>query len=90
MFEHTLKAAHESGAEVIVQFKHHCCDQYKGRILELTKDTFNLFHSGPSGGMLWTFQMSDIAFCGLVLELPNLEAEASQTRKYKAEVPEGD
>ncbi|WP_373533410.1 hypothetical protein [Vampirovibrio sp.] len=90
MFEPTLKSAYESGAEVIVQLKHYCCEQYKGRILELSDNTFNLFHSGPDGGMLWTFQLKDIAFCGLVVELPNLAEEASRTRKYKTEVSEGD
>lgn len=90
MFEPILKSAYESGAEIIVQLKHYCCEQYQGRILELSDNTFNLFHSGPGGGMLWTFLIKDIAFCGVVVDLPRLEEAPSRTRKSRTEVPEGD
>lgn len=70
LFNHILKTAHESGGEILVQLKEYCCDPYKGRVLDLSDDMFSLFHSGPGGGVLWAFRREDIAFCGLVVELP--------------------
>ncbi len=73
MFDHILRTAHESGGEVLVQLKSNCCEQYKGRILNLDSKHFTLFHSGPGGGVLWAFKRKDIAYCGLVVELPALQ-----------------
>lgn len=70
MFEKILKTAHDSGGEVLVQIKNHGCEQFKGRVQELNSDCFTLFHSGPEGGVLWAFKREDIAFCGLIVELP--------------------
>ncbi|MEM0952475.1 MAG: hypothetical protein AAGI66_10105 [Cyanobacteria bacterium P01_H01_bin.74] len=71
MFDKILKTAHETGAEVMVQLKDFCYDQYKGRILEVSPDYFSLFHSGPGGGVHWAFKREDIAFIGLIVELPD-------------------
>lgn len=72
MFERILQAAFDSGSEVIIQIKDFCCDSYQGRIQNLTDDGyFSLFHSGPKGGVLWTFKIADIAFCGQVIEIPS-------------------
>lgn len=76
MYQPVLQNAYQNGGEVIVQLKMYCGEQYKGQILDLAAETFNLFHSGPNGGMLWTFKYEDIAFCGQVIEMPTLHAEA--------------
>lgn len=72
MFGKILETAYESGAEVIVQLKEFCCDQYKGRVLDLNNEFFSIFHSGSGGGVHWAFKRDDIAFIGLVVELPDL------------------
>jgi hypothetical protein len=71
-FDPLLKTAHDNGAEIMVQLKDFCGDPYKGKVLELFDDTFTLFHSGISGGVLWSFSKADVAFCGLIVELPSI------------------
>jgi len=80
MFNKILQTAHETGAEILLQLKDFCCEQYKGRVLELDEEYFSLFHSGPGGGVHWVFKRADIAFVGLIVELPELQdANNSQT-----------
>lgn len=71
MFNKILDTAHQSGAEVLVHLKDFCCEPFKGRVLEMDQEYFSLFHSGPGGGVHWAFKLEDVAFCGLVLELPD-------------------
>ncbi len=75
MFERVLKTAFESGGDVLVQLQ---SERYKGRVLELSDEYFTLFHSGTGGGVLWVFRLADIAYCGLVVELPSDVARLSQ------------
>ncbi len=70
MFSQILQAAHDSGGEILVQIKGNPCEQYRGRIQDLTDQFFTLFHSGMAGGVLWAFKQEDIAFCGLVVNPP--------------------
>lgn len=69
-FSPVLQKAFDGGSEILVQMKHSCGDQYKGQILDIQAETFNLYHSGPEGGVLWTFCKADIAFCGLIIDPP--------------------
>lgn len=39
--------------------------------MDLSSESFTLFHSGAGGGVLWSFLKEDVAFCGLVLERPD-------------------
>jgi hypothetical protein len=77
MFDKILKAAMESSGEVIVETKY-ACDGVKGRILDFDGSYFTVFHNGPGGGMLWAFKLEDIAYCGLVVELPTSLTELSE------------
>ena len=86
MFTKILETAHESGAEVLVQLKGFCYDQYKGRVLELDKEYFSLFHSGNGGGVHWAFKREDIAFVGLIIELPDLEQNVSKAQNTSSKV----
>lgn len=88
MFDHILKTAHESGGEVLVQLKSNCCEQYKGRILNLDSKHFTLFHSGPGGGVLWAFKRKDVAYCGLVVELPELSSLENSLEKLPINPPD--
>ena len=75
-----LKTAFENGSEVIVETRY-SMDGFKGRIIDLNKTSFTLFHSGMSGGMLWAFNIKDIATCGLVVELPSQLMNENTTEK---------
>lgn len=72
MFDSQLQSALDTGAEILVQLRSTggCNEPYQGRILAITPETFNLYHSGPHGGVLWTFCKQDIAYCGLIVEAP--------------------
>jgi hypothetical protein len=84
-FDPLLKTAHDNGAEIMIQLKDFCGDPYKGKILELSEDAFTLFHSGSGGGVLWSFSKADVAFCGLIVELPAIAtAEASVSRSSQS------
>lgn len=84
-FDLLLKTAHENGAEIMVQLKNYCGDPYKGKVLELFEETFTLFHSGVSGGVLWSFSKADVAFCGLIVALPAIAAvEASVSKSSRS------
>ena len=86
-FDPLLKTAHDNGAEIMIQLKEFCCDPYKGKILELHNDSFTLFHSGPGGGVLWSFSKTDVAFCGLVVELPeNALAETPSLKPSRSSI----
>lgn len=75
-----LKSAKESGAGVIVVLKSCQGDTHQGQILDLNARTFTLFHSGTDGGILWCFELSDIACCGLVVDLPEaFQVSSSQS-----------
>jgi hypothetical protein len=70
MFNRILETAFDQGSEVILKIKSHSCDSYIGKIQSLDIEFLTLFHSGEEGGILWAFKREDIAFCGLVVELP--------------------
>jgi hypothetical protein len=74
MFDRLLKTALDTGAEVIVETKYEC-NGVKGRVLDFDGQHFSIFHSGTDGGMLWVFRLVDVAYCGLVLELPSSLSE---------------
>lgn len=73
MLKTLLANAHHSGSEVLITLKTPPQDQFKGRIFELTDTALTLFHSGTGGGVLWAFELQDIAYGGLVVELPDLD-----------------
>lgn len=77
MFDKILKTALDSGGEVFVETKYYC-DGVKGRVLDFDGAQFTIFHNGPGGGMLWAFRVEDIAYCGLVIELPTSLSELSE------------
>jgi|GEM_PF-2010170 len=70
MFDSILETALDQGSEVIIRIKSHACDSYIGKIQSLDTEYFTLFHSGDEGGILWAFKRDDIAFMGLVVEVP--------------------
>lgn len=80
-----LTMAYESGAEVMVQLKVGCSHAFQGRVQSIASDGFSLFHSGKAGGVLWAFQLEDVATCGLVVELPSeietLQCSAQDTKQ---------
>ncbi|WP_373531919.1 hypothetical protein [Vampirovibrio sp.] len=71
-FDPLLKTAYDNGAEIMIQLKDFCGNPYQGKVLALNEDAFTLFHSGLGGGVLWSFAKADVAFCGLIVELPAL------------------
>lgn len=72
MFNELLQTAYDTGGDVMVQLRESCCsEQYRGRVVALDEGYFSLLHSGPRGGVRWAFRREDIAFCGLVLAVPN-------------------
>jgi hypothetical protein len=77
MFDRLLQTALDTGGEVIVQTRYDC-DGVKGRVLDFDGKHFSVFHSGTGGGMLWVFRLIDVAYCGLVLELPTPLKELSE------------
>jgi hypothetical protein len=73
MFYTFLEKASESGYDVLVEMKE-SCQRYRGRIMEVSKEAFTLFHSGSEGGVLWLLSLSEVSSCGLLLPGPEPEA----------------
>ncbi|MEB3245812.1 MAG: hypothetical protein VKJ06_07505 [Vampirovibrionales bacterium] len=71
MFDKLLKNALDTGAEVIVETRF-CGDALRGRVLDFDGEGFTIFHSGTGGGVLWAFKLADVAYCGLIVERPEL------------------
>jgi hypothetical protein len=93
MFDSQLQTALDTGAEILVQLRNTggCSEPYQGRILAITPETFNLYHSGSHGGVLWTFRKQDIACCGLIVEAPPFGEEVHSFLGTEAEtVPQRD
>lgn len=73
MMKHRLLTmALESGSEVLVD-THQPVNRFKGTVLELDETDFTLYHSGPTGGVLWALALADVATVGLLINPPVLE-----------------
>lgn len=77
MFKQQLQTAHISGGELIVTIRTQPSSRYQGKIMEVRDGFFTLFHSGSGGGVLWTFRINDIASCGLLIEVPELQDDGN-------------
>jgi hypothetical protein len=69
MFTKMLQTALDSGKDIIVETKYYC-DGVKGKVLDFDGEYFTLFHNGTGGGMLWAFRVEDVAYCGLLIDVP--------------------
>jgi hypothetical protein len=74
--ETLITAACQAGSDVVIQLKQAKGDTYQGRIQSVTATGFTLFHSGPKGGILWAFRYTDVATCGLLVDMPPQDMEA--------------
>ncbi len=70
MFERMILAAHDAGAELKVYLRHVQGTCFVGRVQDVTREGFMLFHQGRTVGNLWAFRFDDVSACALVTGLP--------------------
>lgn len=78
LYRPLLESSRDSGCEVIVALRHPEVDSFQGRILSVNEADFTLFHSGVAGGVLWTFSLADVAYCGQLVALPQFDSDVTE------------
>lgn len=79
----TLRDTQSSGAQVVLQLRPEPCDRFRGQIMEVSHTHVVLFHVGPDGGIEWTFSLEDIAYCGVIFDLPSESLLADKLHSLK-------
>lgn len=74
MFEKLLKSAFDAGTDVFV-YMNGFSNPLRGRVQDMSDDSFTFFQNGRGGTILWAFRMEDVLSCGLIVGPPitNLE-----------------
>lgn len=93
-FARIIENAFHTGGEMTVVLKG-LEEPFRGQVQDYDGEIFTLFHSGCCQGMLWTFCLSDVMACGLVVPVPqNLSscdnASASQGHQDLGDDEDGD